>query len=94
MHWLLAMVARSLCDVIASHAFTLLVSNRSETAITKPKNMTIAQSSAFSDVLWPIPVYGENENMSQRYIEADTEEQKLKRRYAVARQDVQGKVKR
>lgn len=88
MWWKIAMVAKGLCDVTRNHPFTLLVTNWSMTATTMSKNTTAAQPTASSNVLWPMPVYGDSANMTDLYEESEVEKQGLERFYAVAEQNV------
>lgn len=51
----LVVVARGLCDVTISRPFTQPVANRPKTATTLPNKTIVAQYTAPSDVLWPMP---------------------------------------
>lgn len=71
------MVARGLYDAVPNRPFHILVANWSKKAMTLPKNMTIAQSTASPNTIWPTPAQGDSINMTRLYKEAETKEEKL-----------------
>lgn len=56
-------------------------------AITLPVNMNIIECTAPPDVLWTIPAHGDSANTIQLQKETETKKEKMKRYYAVAKQN-------